>query len=431
MIRAILTSAILFCASIVSSIASETPPPPDKQSGMPPLPVKQYNTPEERRAVKAYFGQTKTYQRALSKHQRKTKQYWTKISSVRTARRRKRARGGKIKLSDYVLDQPPEYTGPPAPILPPFLKQLKRVEKPDAGKSSSLPMVPDFMRYAKRHFGFSPGLPIDEKDYKLAYAWTALENGITKDQAVRIYGFEASGNGTYDVQAGLESKEAIAAGRKPISTALGYNQLLAANTIGLVSKYGRRILKELQDRRAKSKGKRLKELKQKIAGLRKMVKYARSMPYRWSRHVRASRSSKGRALHALILDVDIGPLLQTQKLVNSIDFAKRLGYDKSLSAAELEMLNLTGDGNGFDMISLSQSMREKVPTANFFQQNGYERNPVARKNNTVADLLAATNRKMDYHTALDGGRQMAEAFDTLIKKRQSENDETSSANAVP
>lgn len=413
--RAILISAIFLLTGISGIAASE----------VPPLPVKQFETPEQRQAVKDYVAQTEAYRQAYANYRRETAKYWDRISSDRTARRRKRARGETITLADYVLDQPPEYTGPAAPQLPSFLPPPQRAGKPDGDDDSTLPMVPDFKRYAKQHFGFEPELPVDEMDYKLAYAWTALENGITKDQAVRIYGFEASGNGTYDVQAGLESKEAIAAGRKPISTALGYNQLLVANTIGLVSKHGPGILEKLQERHAAAKGPRRENLERKIAAFRKMIKYANSMPYRWSHHVRASRGSKGRALHALILDVDIGPLLQTQKLVNSISYAKRLGYDKRLSAAELEMLNLTGDGNGFDMISLPQSMRVKVPTANFFQQNGYERNPVARKNNTVAELLAATDRKMDYHVALDGGQQMLHAFDTLMERRQSRNEPTS------
>jgi len=413
--RAILISAIVLFAGTEGGMASE----------IPPLPVKQFETPEARQAVKQYVARTEAYRLAYAKYRGESAEYWDRISSVRTARRRKRARGEKITLSDYVLDQPPDYTGPPAPKLPSFLPSPKLAEKDDGDDSSSLPMVPDFLRYAKRHFGYVPELPADEMDYKLAYAWTALENGITKEQAVRIYGFEASGNGTYDVQAGLESKAAIEAGRKPISTALGYNQLLVANTIGLVSQHGPHIIEALKERHATSKGPRREHLERKIGRLRKMMNYARSMPYRWSTHVRASRSSKGRALHALILDVDIGPLLQMQKLVNSIKFAKRLGYDKRLTAAELEMFNLTGDGNGFDMIAMPQSMRVKVPTANFFQQRGYERNPVARKNNTVAELLAVTERKMDYQAALDGAQQMAQAFDTLMRRRQSRSEPTS------
>jgi hypothetical protein len=387
-------------------------------NAVPPLPHKQFETREQREAVNAYVAQSEAYQRAEKVYQQETAEYWEEISAVRSKRRKKRSRGGKIVLSDYVLEQPPAFDGPPKPERPAFLpkpKEPKKKQKPGA----SLPTVKDFLRHAKSRFTFTPEQPSEEMEYKRAYSRTAFHAGITKDQAVRIYGFEASGNGTYDVQAGLENREAVKKGRKPISTALGYNQLLAANTIGLVSKYGRNIIATLEDRAEKAEGDRRKTLKRKIAGLRRMVKYARSMPYRWSVHVRASQTSRGRALHALILDVDIGPLLQTRKLVNSIEYAKRLGYKKPLTAAELEMMNLTGDGSGFDMVSMPQSMREKVPTSNFFQRNGYERNPVARNNDTVAALLAATDRKMDYQASLDGAKDMAAAFDEILKSRQS------------
>jgi len=67
-------------------------------------------------------------------------------------------------------------------------------------------------------------------------------------------------------------------------------------------------------------------------------------------------------------------MLQTQKLLNSVLHARRKGYKAPLTAAELEMMNLTGDGNGFDMVTMPQEFRQRVPTANFFQQMGYERN---------------------------------------------------------
>ena len=59
------------------------------------------------------------------------------------------------------------------------------------------------------------------------------------------------------------------------------------------------------------------------------------------------------------------------------------------------MMNLTGDGTGLDMVTMPQAMREQVPTSNFFQRSGYERNPVAIRNNTVAKLLAVTDARMD------------------------------------
>ena len=55
------------------------------------------------------------------------------------------------------------------------------------------------------------------------------------------------------------------------------------------------------------------------------------------------------------------------------------------------MMNLTGDGTGLDMVTMPQAMREQVPTSNFFQRGGYERNPVAIRHNTVAKLLAVTD----------------------------------------
>ena len=102
-----------------------------------------------------------------------------------------------------------------------------------------------------------------------------------------------------------------------------------------------------------------------------------------------------------------GPLLQTQKLLDSVVFAHRKGFDRTLTAAELEMMNLTGDGNGFDMVTMPLPWRDKVPTANFFQPSGYADNPVAQRNNVVAKLLAATNARMDEESKKPGAAELA------------------------
>jgi hypothetical protein len=120
----------------------------------------------------------------------------------------------------------------------------------------------------------------------------------------------------------------------------------------------------------------------------------------------------------LNLDIDIGPLLQTQKLLDSVMFAHRKEYGAVLTAAELEMMNLTGDGNGFDMITMPQAMREKVPTANFFQPLGLQHNPVAIRNNIVSRLLAVTDARMDEETKLPGAKDLAAAFaDAQLQRR--------------
>ena len=86
------------------------------------------------------------------------------------------------------------------------------------------------------------------------------------------------------------------------------------------------------------------------------------------------------------------------------------GSALGLSAAELEMMNLTGDGTGLDMVTMPQAMREQVPTSNFFQRGGYERNPVAIRHNTVAKLLAITDSRMDSNSNLPGAKELAAAF---------------------
>ncbi len=120
-----------------------------------------------------------------------------------------------------------------------------------------------------------------------------------------------------------------------------------------------------------------------------------------------ANTEKGLGVHALNLDLDVGPLLQTQKLVDSVVFAHRKGFARTLSAAELEMMNLTGDGTGFDMVTMPLPWRDQVPTANFFQPSGYADNPVAQRNNTVARLIAATNARMDEESKKPGAQELA------------------------
>ena len=83
---------------------------------------------------------------------------------------------------------------------------------------------------------------------------------------------------------------------------------------------------------------------------------------------------------------------------------------RPLTAAELELMNFTGDGNGYDLVTMPQEMRDKVPTSNFFQRGGYERNPIARRTGTAAALFASIETKMDNASQAQGARELAEAF---------------------
>jgi len=144
--------------------------------------------------------------------------------------------------------------------------------------------------------------------------------------------------------------------------------------------------------------------------LKSMIAFCRGVPDTWSAHDKLANTSKGLGIHALNLDLDVGPLLQTQKLLDSVVFARAQGYGAVLSAAELEMMNLTGDGNGLDILTMPLAWRERVPTSNFFQPGGYERNPIAGRSGVVSKLTAATNAVMDQESKLQGAKDLAAVF---------------------
>ena len=358
--------------------------------------------PTLEQAMRDYRRRLEEYERARAAFEVKAGPYWKQIEEKRQARIARRRNGQEIAPADYVLTQPPLYDGPPRPVDP----SARPDERPPDVRY--IPVVADFLRNATEHFGFVPQRPDSEIAYKHAYARIAAAAGIGKDQAVRIYSFESGGNGKYDVQAGLEYERPNA---RAVSTALGYNQLLAANTTSLLAEKGDHFVKVLRQRAEALRDERKGALERKIEILRRMVAFSRSVPVQWSEHVKLAATPKGLALHALNLDIDTGPLLQTQKLLDSMVHARAKGIRRPLTAAELEMMNLTGDGNGFDMISMPLAMRAQVPTSNFFQRGGYERNPVAIRNNVVEKLLAATDAKMDKEIQLQGAKDLAAAFE--------------------
>ena len=352
-------------------------------------------TPE---AIAAYKQALAEYQQIHDAFLTIDRAYWKSIKEKRSSRTSKRVHGESIALDDYVLTQPPKYTGPPRPVNPEAPH-----EKPPR---PYVPVAADFLEAAKQQFNFVPQRPASEIEFKRAYAAVASATGLTREQAVRVYGFEASGNGTYDVQAGLEYNP----NGHAISTAIGYNQLLTTNSVELMSEAGGPFIRALQAKAAQLPASARPLFENKIAIVERVVAFAKSVPDDWSQHEALAGTQKGWATHAMNFDVDIGPLLQTQKLMMSVLFARAKGYNRPLTAAELEMMNLTGDGTGYDMVTMPQEWRDKVPTSNFFQESGYRENPVAQRNNTVAKLIAATNAEMDVQIQKQGARDLAAAF---------------------
>jgi hypothetical protein len=346
-----------------------------------------------------YQAKLAQYLQARQAYDAEADAYWNAVIEKRHVRNAKRRNHLPIQLADYVLSQPPVYAGPPRPINP-------LAPGPEPSERPPIPLVADFLKAAAEQYGFVPQRPPSELDFKRAYAKAASAAGLTRDQIVGVYAFETGGNGTYDMQAGVSATRPHA-----ISPAIGYNQLLSTNSVSILAESGTRLLAALRQKAKVTTGDAKLTMERKIEALKRMIAFSRSVPDNWNDHDRLAKSTAGgMGIHAAILDIDIGPLLQVQKLLNSVRFARAKGYSAPLRAAELELMNLTGDGNGIDMVTMPQTLRQQVPTANFFQQSGYERNPVARRTGVVAGLLADIEGKMTRASQSPGAKDLAAAF---------------------
>ena len=178
-------------------------------------------------AVLEYRRKLQEYQAARAAFDEEAGAYWSQISEKRKGRNAKRRNGQQITLDDYVLEHPPLYNGPKRPVNP------EPEETPDRPTKKPIPVVADLLRAAQELYQFTPQRPSNEVEFKRVYARYALASGLTREQAVRVYAFETGGTGSYDVQAGIEH-----GGKRAISTAMGYNQLLTTNSVELLAEQG-------------------------------------------------------------------------------------------------------------------------------------------------------------------------------------------------
>src|SRR3954454_20886461 len=278
-------------------------------------------------AIAEYRRKLKEYQEARAAFEEQAGPYWASITKKRRGRNAKRRDRQPITLDDYVLTHPPLYTGPKRPVNPEPEEESKPRER------KAIPVVADLLQAAAQEFQFTPQRPSSEIEFKRAYARYALASGLTREQAVRVYSFETGGTGNYDVQSRIEH-----GGKRAISTAMGYNQLLTTNSVELMAEQGHEFVKELTAKVAATSGPARKAMEHKLAVLKKMVAFTLTVPDDWSAHEKLANTAQGWAVHAMVLDIDVGPMLQTHKLLTSVIFARAKGYNRPLSAAELEMM---------------------------------------------------------------------------------------------
>ena len=328
--------------------------------------------------------------------ERQQQVYWTLVEERREFRRRKFASRQPYTPDDYVLEQPPKYTGPAlAPDIAAIIAQT--------GPSTSEPEKPmaaltDFLGNARAVFNFVPERTT-EHEFKRRYAANALSVGLSKDQVVRVYALETGGRGTYDMQAGIDPDSKLG---RPISSAMGYAQLLTANSINELVKHGDTFIARLE-----ATGRPAQRAKADV--LRAMLREARTVPNEWKDHVRFAQTPAGQGIHAINLDADIGPWLQVLKLKGLLETAAKEAGRSSLTGAELELMNLAGPRTGLEMM---QPVGRTVPTANFFAEAAYYRNSVVREK-VGAQLLAALDERMQSGLQKPGAIDFALAFDEV------------------
>ncbi len=337
----------------------------------------------------------RTYLVARADFERQSQVYWTLVDERREHRRRKFASRQAYSTDDYVLEQPPKYAGAP---LPPDIAAIVTQSKPIVEPDKPMAALADFLGNAQGVYNFVPDRTT-EHEFKRRYAADALAAGLSKDQVIRVYALETGGRGTYDMQAGIDPDTKQG---RPISSAMGYAQLLSANSVSELVRHGEQFIARLE-----SSGHPTRLAKANI--LRAMIRQARSVPNEWRDHQKFALTPAGQGIHAINLDADIGPWLQVLKLKGLLETAAKEGGRAQLTGAELELMNLAGPRTGLEMM---QPVGRTVPTANFFAEAAYFRNSVVREK-TGAQLLAALDERMQAGMLKPGSIDFALAFDEV------------------
>ncbi len=194
--------------------------------------------PPSAAAIADYQAKLAQFQAARAPYEAQATAYWDAVAEKRRGRNAKRRDHLPIGLDDYVLTQPPVYSGPPRPVDP-RAPGAPPPERPD------IPVVADFLHNAAEQFGFVPDRPANDLDFKRAYARAALAAGLTREQIV----------GSLCVRNRRQRRLRLASGLVPyrpgaraISPAIGYNQLLSTNSVSLLSEHGGRLAAALRQK---------------------------------------------------------------------------------------------------------------------------------------------------------------------------------------
>jgi hypothetical protein len=169
---------------------------------------------------------------------------------------------------------------------------------------------------------------VDEDTFKQHYAHEAVKQGAkygfdkknVQNVVQRIYAFEDGGWGTHETLSSMPEillkpeNQALRNSYHPLSSAIGYNQLMMFNSVSDVRGHGDEMSTRMQEKAALDPA-RKKDLDEKSDMLKAL---------------QSKKAGNDKGLHALNLDGDIGPVLQGLELGNLFKFAKENDFEGDL-----------------------------------------------------------------------------------------------------
>ncbi|HMY04157.1 MAG TPA: hypothetical protein PKA48_12405 [Candidatus Obscuribacter sp.] len=349
------------------------------------------------------------YKYFLENYQKELAGYWSTVESQK-------------KYGRPVLEFPPFYDGPAKP---------SGMEAVKPSSSAKLPSVDDMLMQSKalnRLVAADESQPdftvkeITEEEFKRNYARETLRVGAslgltraeTEKIVLNIYAFEGGGKATHDMLSGVpmeltkpeaEGHRELADKRRqmhPLSSAIGYNQIIMSTNLTFADGEGKVVADRLRELAKDSPRKEELEAKatlyenlQKTLH-RELMEMVKAHPEskdkyldkegapRYQLYVDFAKSTKptglgisGRqfstALHALNLDGDIGPIVQSRQ------FAQVVGHTlKEETRFKLELK--------------AQAINERADRFDFL--------PDKQKERAIEEVFARATRGQDKHDAL-------------------------------
>ena len=215
--------AAALCGAALPSLAQDTP---------------DHNTPATRVArIRSTRQRSKpTFAHAVPTRT-KRRRTGNRSSTSGAARNAKRRSNDAITLNDYVLTQPPIYTGPPRP--PGYVPPRRDPEPPVL----PIPGIADFLAAAAAHYSFVPDRPKTESNSSRP---TPGSRRPPASPRIRRSASMPSRPAATAPMTDRPASSATARTRGRSRRPMGYNQLLSTNTVSLLAEHGDKFVAALK-----------------------------------------------------------------------------------------------------------------------------------------------------------------------------------------